>query len=293
VREHLRALKSRDRLREQRRLESRRTSLLVQTRDVVWSLDATQLGWDGEHAMWGEVVKDNCTTKVLSVTVGSASTGADIVLLLERLHAERGALPLVLVTDNGAAYRAAEVARWCAEHGVVQLFNEPRTPQHNAPAERGIFELKETSGLTGSLALRPLLGARWSLIESLQVLTPGVCSPAESLNAEHCDAMPDPCQRLARALHVLNEVRARPSRGYWTAAALDELLPPGEHLTSRETFLRTVDQNVEACLRGAHSKRAQRRARREAILRSLEQHGLLIRTRGNAPWTATKPESQV
>ncbi len=60
----------------------------------------------------------------------------------------------------------------------------------------------------------------------------------------------------------------------------------------RESFHRTVCRNVELAELGAVDKRAKRRARRNAVLCTLEEHGLVRRTRGGRPWSQPEPESQ-
>jgi transposase InsO family protein len=98
-------LDRRHRRRAQKRLERERVSVTVLMRDVVWCLDATFLGRADGKGMWGEVVKDVATSGFLAVSVGPAASAKDVIALLERLRVERQA-PLVLLTDNGPAYRS-------------------------------------------------------------------------------------------------------------------------------------------------------------------------------------------
>ncbi len=74
--------------------------------------------------------------------------------------------------------------------------------------------------------------------------------------------------------------------------AYDAVLPRGDHWVCRESFHRTVCRNVELAELGAKDKRARRRARRNAILCTLEEHGLVRRTRGGRPWSQPRSESQ-
>src|SRR5262245_875925 len=150
--------------RVQKRLERERVSATVLMRDVVWCLDATFLGRANGKSMWGEVVKDVATSGFLAVSVGPAATAKDVIALLERLRKERGGLPLVLVTDNGPAYRSRELAVYLHAMGVVHLFNLPRTPQHNACAERGMREIKETTPLGAGRELEPLKSERAEVV---------------------------------------------------------------------------------------------------------------------------------
>ncbi len=60
---------------------------------------------------------------------------------LEALFRKHGA-PLVVKTDNGSAFVAAECATLLRRVGVWQLFSPPRTPRYNGSAEAGIGSMK-------------------------------------------------------------------------------------------------------------------------------------------------------
>jgi len=121
---------------------------------LAWSLDGTHLGRD-EHgaAIEGQVLKDNGSRAVLEVLVGRPATGDQLIALLLCAAARRGGLPLVLITDNGGPNVSAELAAWLAAHGVLQLKNLPRTPQHNGACERANSELKADAGLGKGTAI--------------------------------------------------------------------------------------------------------------------------------------------
>lgn len=139
---------------------------------------------------------------LVGVSLGSAATGAEIVGILERARVERGAAPFVLSHDNGLAYCSAEVVQWCAEYGVVELVNEPRTPQHNAACERGIGELKAECGLGSGRELAGLEDRVW----------------VGDVDEEQYPAW---CVEVRRARDRLDRGRLRGSRGYETAEQLD------------------------------------------------------------------------
>jgi transposase InsO family protein len=50
--------------------------------------------------------------------------------------------PLVLKTDNGSAFIAAELAALLAERGIWHLFSPPRLPSYNGSCEAGIGSMK-------------------------------------------------------------------------------------------------------------------------------------------------------
>jgi transposase InsO family protein len=286
-----------------RRRERERKSMSVLARNAVWALDATHLGRDRDGEVQGEVLKDCASTKILSVSVGRPSDAGDVITMLDCACKERGALPLVIVTDNGPAYRSKEVGQWCDTHGIAQLFTLPHTPEHNAIAERAHGEIKQETGLGKGCVLEPLLCARWMISDHVHRVcskgierSPSVEGRRESRPGQTpCEAhelVPRWCRQLARSVQRLNESRPRASRGYMTAAQLDAILPNGDDLVCRESFLRAVSRNVELAVRDAPNARAQRRARRESILCMLERYGLARRTRGGRPWPAAKVESQ-
>jgi transposase InsO family protein len=303
VRRHLRDLKARWRKVLARRLARDRVSMQVLARDAVWSMDATHLGRDRIGEVQGEVVKDCASTTLMSVSVGRPSDGDAVVAILNRVLAERGVLPLVLVTDNGPPYCSEVLEEWLDTRGVVHLFSLPHTPQHNASAERANGEIKEDTGLGKGVLLEALSCPRWTLVDAGPStrgsnVEQGVESGQAGESAVRSTLgialgwLPSWCRRLARAVLRMNACRVRSSRGHKTAAQLDGSLPRAEHLISRESFLRAVRKNVELAVLDTHNSRARRRAQREAILRTLELYGLVRRTRGGEPWTGPKAESQ-
>ncbi len=290
VRAHLRALKARRRLRQRQRAARERVSLLVQARDVAWSLDATHLGRDEGGEVQGESLRDLAATTALSVSAGRPSTGAEVVTLLERTSNERGGPPLLLFVDGGSNYASHEVLDWCAVNKVVRLRSQPRTPQQNPWVERGHRELKEDAQLGKGCVLEPLPCKRWTVIggrlEIVDWAVDGACGPSPDFR------LPSWCRRTARAMVALNELRARPSRGGMTAADLDAALPRGDDLICRESLYRTVCRDSELAEQGARGLRARLRARRNVALRIYEEHGLVRTTRGGRPWSHPISESQ-
>jgi len=263
VRELLRELKARRRRYLTRRRVEAQKHVHVVARDALWSEDATHLGRDEQGKVEALAVKDVATTTSIAQSIGGAASGEDVLALLKRAKLVRGQLPLVLGMDNGPANRNEPVCSYLAAESVIVLWNVPHTPEHNAPIESYWGELKLE-------------------LDALGELVP--CVPdASATRAHYLHCVP----RLA---HRLNEQRVRPSRGGFTAAQLDRILPHAEDLVQRARFYDTARAAIECAVRGIDDARARRRAEREAILCTLEQFGLVSRTRGRRPATCSKAE---
>jgi hypothetical protein len=237
---------------------ARRVSAQVHFRDVVWVQDGAQFGRVDGAPLMAEVVRDPASTKTLAVGVGPATTGEDLAALLQFLKGERGALPLVLCVDNGAAQKSKEVADYCEREGVIVLRNLPRTPQHNPFAERAIGELRAESGLRSDTELR---------------------DEAEGIAL------------LQAAWRRLDNRHVRPRHDYRTAAAVDATMAAWYPRLSRAGFYQAARGAIEEAVRGCGDPRARRLAEREAIFRTLEDFGLISRTRGGKPFDRPEPDT--
>jgi hypothetical protein len=275
VRELLKELKARRRGYLARKRAALCKHVRVRARDAVWSEDATHLGRDEHGKVEALCVKDAGTTTSIAQSIGGAARGEDVLALLKRAKLVRGRLPLVLGMDNGPANRNELVCSYLAAERVVVLWNVPHTPEHNAPIESHFGELKLE-------------------LEALDELVPPMPDPSQvpvclseagvsSTRAHFQRCVP----RLARRL---NEQRVRTSRGGFTAAQLDKILPHVEDLVSRDHFYDTACAAIRSAVQGIDEARARRRAEREAILCTLEQFGLVTRTRGRGPATCSKAE---
>lgn len=256
LREALKGLKAAHRTEHRRRDEATRVSVDVLERDVLWCLDATHLGRAGRRGIEGQVLREAATRRTLLVTSGYAATQDDVVALLQRMAAT-GRLPLVLGTDNGPAYVGDRVRQWLVAHRVVHLLNLPRTPRHNARAERAIGELKAESGLG---------------------------SGVELVDPEHA------LRRLEAARRRLDHLRPRPCLDGCTASAVDAAMPSAYTQSERAVFFDEVRVAVEVAVGGIDGARARRQAQREAVFRVLERRGLIRRTRGGAQFPSPIPD---
>jgi len=248
VRQCLREIKRLHRARRRAHQIEHRLSIEVRARDVMWSMDGTHLARleDGTKVE-GQVVRETATPKILAVAVGAPAQGDDVVRLLERVALERGRLPLVLVTDNGSIYTCETVETWLAERGVAHLLSLPHTPRHNPWVERTNRELKDETGLGRGVVVNDVGLVR---------------------------------ERVEQAHGRLDGVRLRARLGYRTAAAADADMTAWYDQITRERFLATVCRRLAGALHGLDSPRARRVARREAIYASMEEFGLVKRTRG-------------
>lgn len=250
----LKVLKAEHRSEEAKRLKQQRVHVKVLAQGALLAQDSTHVGNCQGRKVWAEVAKDAATCEAWAFGDGKPVTGQAMLGHLEAMKAQ-GRLPLVLATDNGSAYKEQSVQAWLAEHQVVQLFSRPRTPQDNGRAERGIGEGKALAGLgKGVLLENRALGA----------------------------------QILDQALQTLNQEWPRKTKGGLTAAQLKQTLPLWQAKTSRSKFYEAACSAIRAIK--ANGKRALRKEIREAIFRTLEQFGLILRTRGELKPGYVKPD---
>ena len=255
----LAALKERRRRRRRERLAERAVHTDVAHVGSQWHLDATHLGREEDGSpIQAEVLVDGCSRQLLAVTVGPPSRGADVVALLEAAAAEQGAGPLVLSTDNGSAYVSGVVQRWLAEHQVLSLLSLPRTPQHNARAERAIGLLKQAAEIgTGGAAISSYATGRAAL----------------------------------RRGQARLEARKRPVLGGKTSPQAHADGPRWYTHTTRQEVFEDAQMRRQAALLGARTRHAQRRAVRKATLDTLLHHQLITQSRGSAMGSVVKRET--
>jgi hypothetical protein len=255
------------RTRMQRRIEAVRVQAHVLQRDVLWVQDAMHLFGSGADASWGRVVRDRCTREHVALSLSGPPCSAQSVALLERARVEEGRLPLVLGTDNGGENRGKLVA-WARQHRVVLLRSVPHTPQHNGAAERTIGELREE--------LAVLHAQRAQAAYRASAEWPGLS-----------ERLPDD---LARARERLDKERPRRCLNGRTAQEVAQSPKQAYDPERRARFYTKCREAVYNAVRGVRNKRARRRAEREAIWCVLEEHGLVIRKRGSAPWPSPKAD---
>jgi putative transposase len=97
----------------------------------LWSLDfvSDSLAWGRKIRMLP--VEDVFTREGLAIEVDTSLPGTRVVQVLERLEAERGALPQEIILDNGPELTSKALDQWAYEHGVKLNFIDPGKPQQN------------------------------------------------------------------------------------------------------------------------------------------------------------------
>ncbi len=242
----LNGLKTEHAARQAQRLSADRVHIQVLALGVLMTEDSTHVGYFKRRKVWAEVFKDVATTWAWADGNGHCLTHHGVLTLLEGLWNE-GLLPLVLATDNGSAYKDFWVRQALRKEKVIHLFSRPHTPQDNPWVERGIGEGKALAELNAGVILQ---------------------SPQEGV------------QRLNEALQTLNNHWPRQSRGGLTAAQLEKKLPHWSELVSRDEFYAAAEAAIKKAVIKAKGRR-ERQATREAIFRTLERFGLILRTRGD------------
>lgn len=240
----LKVLKVEHRAEEGRRIAANSKHVDVKYQGVLTVQDSTHTGGWNRVKCWAEVAKDAATTEAWAFGNGKPVTGEAMLGYLEHLKA-KGLLPLVWGVDNAPAYRHKMVQAFMEREQVIVLYSRPHTPQDNARAERGIGEGKILAGLGKGVQLQ-------SRAEGVQILD--------------------------EALQSLNQYWPRRTKGGLTAAQLKVTLPHWQSTTSRSDFYLAARSAIQSIT--TTDKRTRRKETREAIFRTLEQFGLILRTRG-------------
>ena len=99
-----------------------------------WSMDfVSDSLFDGRRLRALSIV-DNFTRESLAIAVDRGIKGEQVVAVLERIVAERGA-PKSIRVDNGPEFASKVLDRWAYEHGVTLDFSRPGKPTDNAYVE--------------------------------------------------------------------------------------------------------------------------------------------------------------
>jgi hypothetical protein len=232
-------------------------------------ITVSELDWPRPGAVWSmdhtEPPKAVDGNREAVLSVRDLSSGAQLLwegqagpreepvkTSLESLFLEHGP-PLVLKSDNGPAFIAAELQALCRKWGVILLWSPPRKPRYNGSCESGIRWMKERTENLAMLSGRP---RNW-----------------RSMDLEH-------------ALALTNVLPKQPLRG---AKARGEIFAGREPLSEekRAAFLKSVkaEEALEREAQGVPpsaklSRNEQATIDRTAIRRALVAHGILnIRTR--------------
>jgi hypothetical protein len=243
------------RRKERRRIARRRKGTEVLVQGAIIAQDSTHTGSCRGHMTFAELLKDPGPLSSQAEGDGKAITGKGVIKILEGLKA-KGLLSLVWASDNGPAYICKEVAEWLKQNMVIHLRSRTYQPEDNATAERGIQEDKAEARLgKGMFLRRPMQG----------VLT------------------------LKATVERLNLCRPRMSKGGKTSQQLTQEMPWWYTRVSRQEFYQKASAAMQAATLDL-TGRAARAAERDAIFRTLELFGLILRTTGDQRKSYAIPE---
>jgi len=97
----------------------------------VWTSDFVH-----DALFWGRkirmlTVEDAFTREALAIEVDTSLSGVRVARVLDRVTEERGAIPDVIVLDNGPELTSRALDQWAYERGVRLHFIDPGKPQQN------------------------------------------------------------------------------------------------------------------------------------------------------------------
>ena len=260
--------------RRQQRIEQNRQHVEVLARNAVWAMDKMHVARDAHGVLEAEVVRETVAPHALGLSLGPPPCGADVVRLLGQTATERSAWPFVLQMDNGAENKNSAVETCLREHRVIALWNLPRTPQHNARAERTLGDLRRASGLCSEAR-----HVRSSTEGNNLPSEPGVHATRTSLAV-----------RLLRGWAQIDGETPREELYGLMPVELDRIAPQAEDRACRARFYADVCEELHCVALAPNNARARRMAEREAVWRALQRHGLVTRTRGGCPIPTLKAE---
>jgi transposase InsO family protein len=163
-----------------RRVLRKRGVLLHQltwlNRGAVWATDCTEAPQpvDGTYR-YVLSVRDLAAGKQL-LALPVPDTSAQVVCdALRALFAEHGA-PLVLKSDNGSGFIAADTRALLAKHGVQHLLSPPGTPSYNGACEAGIGGVRTRAHHEAARHARP---GEWTCddVEAARLMTNQTARP--------------------------------------------------------------------------------------------------------------------
>jgi len=253
---YVRGFKKKKYDRKKARILRHRVKVEVVARDAIWAQDGTHVGRCNGENVESQVMRDRGSLAIIGVQTGAVADHDEVIQSFESVAEIRTRHPLVWSRDNGSMYAHAAVQAYMEAHQVIELRSLPRTPEHNGAAENTNREIKDVAELG--------VGCRLA-------------------TAEFAHA------KMARAQVLLNNNRVRRTKELKTAAEMDERLP-STAAVDRNSFYQQCRYRMKRAVDTAKSVRAGRLAEREAIFQTLEEYGLIKRTRGGKPYA---PKSEI
>jgi len=90
--------------------------------------------FDGRRFRLSTIV-DNFTRESLAIEAASGLRGEDITRVLDRITADRGALPSKIRVDNGSEFTSKRLDQWAYLNNVCLDFSRPGKPTDNGLVE--------------------------------------------------------------------------------------------------------------------------------------------------------------
>jgi transposase InsO family protein len=252
----VRGFKKKRQDRKKKRILRHRIQVEVTARDAIWGQDGTHVGRCDGEVVESQVMRDRGSLSIIGVQTGVVADHEEVLVLFESVAQARSGYPLVWSRDNGSMYVHERVRAYMETHQVIELRSLPRTPQHNGASENANREIKDVAELGK--------GCQLSTADFARV-------------------------RMTKAQVLLNNHRVRRSKGLKTAIELDERLPSGS-IIDRNDFYQRCRSRMKQAVADAKSVRAGRLAEREVIFQTLEEYGLIKRTKGGKPYA---PKSEI
>lgn len=244
IRKYVSEIKERRRLRKLEEIKLNQIRVEVKAVNAIWTQDGTHLGRKNKKTVESQIIKDRGSKKIIGIFTGMAATGKEIVQGLELLKQKRG-LPLVWMTDNGAAYCNKEVREYVEREKIVHVRSLPRTPQHNGAAEVMMKELKTDC----------LLGKKTLL-----------------------DCEKNAHERLVNSALRINKNRKRMSLLFKSSDETDEEMSMNGKNLDRALFYEECCEGMKT-LTDVQNMREKRMKEREIIMCLLEKHEMILRKR--------------
>ncbi len=244
IRKYVSEVKERRRLRKLEEIRLNQVRVEVKAINVIWSQDGTHLGRKNKKAVESQIVKDRGSKKIIGVLTGVTATGSEIVHGLELLKEKRG-LPLVWMTDNGAAYCSKDVREFVEREKVVHVRSLPRTPQHNGAAEVMMREIKTDSQLGKKTVL---------------------------------DSEKDAHARVVNSASKINKNRRRMSLSFKCSSEVDDEMRVNGKKVDRALFYEEYCHEIKKLV-NVQEMREKRLREREIVMCLLEKHEMILRKR--------------
>ncbi|MBW1688137.1 MAG: transposase family protein [Deltaproteobacteria bacterium] len=226
-----------DDLRDEPEKKPPKMSYEIVDSNVMWSEDGTGFKDRGRKKELVIAQDEHARFKVGHELVNGPADEDAVHRNLEAAFAKYGA-PLVLKHDGGSIFHGGRIQALLKKHRVTELTGPRHYPQYNGKKERSIRDIKGFERAMRRLGAPSTLG-----------------------------------QRIAAAIHDLNEDRPRPVLGGRTAREVYEA--DRMQLPDRQAFIEQIDRTALELRDRATSRFEKDSARRRAVEHVLLSYGLM------------------